>query len=115
MTNLEADDAAFGFSTPLELKFADRGNTGEFSGHAAVFGNTDSHGDVIRPGAFAASLAAHKAAGTSPALLWAHDQAKPVGRILSLAEDQQGLAVKGRLNLDTTAGRDAHAHVKAGD
>jgi HK97 family phage prohead protease len=114
MTDLQTEDY-FAFSPALELKFADLGDAGTFSGHAAVFGNTDSHGDVIRPGAFAASLAQHKAAGTSPVLLWAHDQGKPIGRISRLAEDSAGLSVTGRFNLSTTAGREAHAHAKAGD
>jgi uncharacterized protein len=113
-SDYDDDLAAIEFSPALEFKFVDSGNTsGDFTGHAAVFGNVDSHKDIIRRGAFSASIAAHKAAGTMPALLWSHDQAKPIGRVLSLAEEDQGLAVAGKFNLATTAGRDAHA--KAGD
>ena len=39
----------------LQVKFAPSeidSVTGEFKGYGAVFGNIDSHGDVIMPGAF---------------------------------------------------------------
>ena len=44
--------------TPFEFKFADTNGAapGTFEGYGAVFGNIDSHGDVIEPGAFAKSL-----------------------------------------------------------
>lgn len=116
MTISQQDDASvIEFLPALELKFLSGDTTGEFSGHAAAFGNIDSHQDVIRPGAFAASIASHKAAGTMPPLLWSHNQAKPVGKILALSEDQKGLLIHGKLNLSTTAGRDAYGHVKGGD
>lgn len=116
MTIQNEDDYAYGFSAPLELKFSDAASTGEFSGLAAAFGGApDSHGDVIQPGAFASSLAEHRAAGSSPALLWHHNQSRPVGTILGLHEDhQQGLMLQGKLNLGTSAGRDAHAHLREG-
>src|SRR5438132_12631542 len=101
-------------SHALELKFVDAGTAGEFSGHAAAY-SLDSHRDTIRPGAFAASIAAHKAEGRMPPLLMAHDQARVVGKIISLAEDSVGLTVTGKFNLATSAGRDAHAHAKAND
>ena len=115
MTEPHLDDTDVAFSPVLELKFVSDGDAGTFSGMAAVFGNVDSHRDTIRPGAFAASLAAHKAAGTAPALLWSHDQAKPIGRLTNLAEDDRGLKVEGKFNLGTTNGRDAYAHAKEGD
>lgn len=115
MTQSNLDDTDVAFSPVLELKFVSEGDAGTFSGHAAIFGNIDSHRDTIRPGAFAASLAAHKAAGTMPALLWSHDQAKPIGRLTGLTEDDRGLKVEGKFNLGTTNGRDAHSHAKEGD
>jgi HK97 family phage prohead protease len=108
------DQATIEHSSALELKLLDSGTAGQFSGHAAAF-SMDSHRDVIRPGAFAASIAAHKAAGTMPPFLWAHDQSKPIGRIKTMMEDQHGLGVDGQFNMDTSAGRDACAHCKAGD
>jgi hypothetical protein len=99
----------------LELKLLNDGTSGQFSGHAAAFASKDSHNDIIRPGAFGATIAAHRAAGTMPPLLMAHDQSKPIGKITSMAEDQHGLAVDGMFNMATTAGKDACAHCKAGD
>ena len=78
MTLHEHDGAtAIEHGNALELKFVDSGTAGEFSGHAAAF-SMDSHRDVIRPGAFAASISSHKAAGTMPPFLFAHDQARPI-------------------------------------
>lgn len=99
----------------LELKFAsDAQTTGAFEGIAAAYGNIDAGGDVIARGAFAASLAEHKAAGTRPALLWQHDQVQPIGVIDHLAETQSGLEIKGRLALDTTKGAEAYSLIKMG-
>lgn len=98
----------------LELRFAD-GTDGSISGYAAVFnGPPDSYGDVIAPGSFAGSLAEHKAAGTRPLLLWQHDPMQPIGVWEDVREDGRGLAVKGRLVLETRAGAEAYALLKAG-
>ena len=54
------------FVTDLELKFVENGADlppGEFKGYGAVFGNTDSHGDVIAAGAFVDTLAERAAEG----------------------------------------------------
>lgn len=97
---------------PFELKRA--GDAGEIAGYASVFGGTDAFGDRIAPGAFSRSLAEHRAAGTRPLMLWQHDATKPVGVWTSLAEDERGLKVVGRLTLDSTGGRDAYALLKDG-
>ncbi len=89
---------------------------GRIEGYASTVGGPpDRQGDIVLPGAFARSLAAHKAAGTLPAMLWAHRMEEPIGRWEAMAEDATGLAVKGVLNLATPRGRDAFEHVKAGD
>ena len=52
------------FYAPLEVKFTEAGApVGLFSGYGAVFHNQDSHGDVIKPGAFTESIAESKASG----------------------------------------------------
>src|SRR4051812_42511644 len=48
-------------------------DTGTLTGYAARWGLRDSFGDVLTRGAFAASLDAHRAAGTKPLMLWHHD------------------------------------------
>ena len=99
-------------STPLEAK-ADA--SGLIAGYASVFnGEPDSYGDVIAPGCFADSLAEHRRKGTSPVMLWSHDQSQPVGTWTSIIEDGTGLAVKGQLVLKTRAGAEAYELLKAG-
>lgn len=104
----------FMISSVRELKFADDSNAMSFSGYGAVFGNVDADGDVIEPGAFAKSLAAHKAAGSKPLMLLEHGfgASLPIGVWDEMSEDGTGLVVKGRL-LDTTAGRDTYTAMKA--
>lgn len=87
--------------------------TGVFEGYGAIFGAKDLGGDVIEPGAFLKSLAAHKSSGSMPALLLQHDPSVPVGVWEEMEEDARGLRVKGRLLLDVQAGREALALLKA--
>ncbi len=77
-----------------------------FAGYAALFDRIDRGGDVVRPGAFAATLAARAAAVP---LLWQHDPARPIGRIEHLSEDARGLRVIGRLGGASAAAREAAA------
>ncbi|MBF0392399.1 MAG: HK97 family phage prohead protease [Alphaproteobacteria bacterium] len=101
------------FSASPEIRLAPD-ETGTISGYAAVWGQPDAFGDVLVRGAFSASLAQHRAAGTRPLMLWSHDPAAPVGVWDEVIEDERGLRVAGRLVLDATAGRDAFALLKAG-
>ena len=78
------------------------------AGYASVFDVPDASGDVVRPGAFARSLAA---AQPVP-LLWQHDAAHPIGTIDHLSEDRRGLRVIASL-ADTSVGRDAAALLKS--
>jgi HK97 family phage major capsid protein/HK97 family phage prohead protease len=98
----------------IEAKFA-TDEAGLLSGYASLFeGEPDSYGDVIARGAFARSLAEHGAAGTAPLMLWQHDPSEPIGVWIELHEDGTGLAVTGRLILETRRGREAYALLKAG-
>ncbi|MFZ6762115.1 HK97 family phage prohead protease [Pseudoroseomonas sp. WGS1072] len=99
-------------SAGVETRFAPE-ESGQIGGYAAVWGRRDLFGDVVQRGAFAKSLAAHRAAGTRPLMLWAHDPARPVGVWTEIREDDTGLHVTGTLVMDSTAGRDAHAMLKA--
>jgi hypothetical protein len=102
----------------LECKFDSVDDTDgkmTFSGYGSVFGNVDSYGDVVAPGAFRASLEEHKAAGTSPLMLLNHDawDQLPIGIWTSLEEDAYGLKITGQL-LDTAMGRDTYTALKGG-
>lgn len=67
---------------------------GEFEALVAVFGNIDSYGDRLMPGAFAASLEEHG----YPRLVWSHRwEIPPIGTTLSATETDDGLLVKAQL------------------
>ena len=111
--------AAYGLK---EIKFAaTEGATAAemmFSGYGAVFGNVDSYGDVIQPGAFSDTLAASHKTGQFPAMLLQHggwgmgaEDMTPIGIWTSLSEDGHGLKVEGKL-ADTPRGREAYALMK---
>jgi uncharacterized protein len=67
---------------------------GRFSGYASVFNVLDAGGDIVMPGAFAKSLAKRR---SRIRLLFQHDPKEPVGVWESMAEDEHGLFVAGRL------------------
>lgn len=99
-------------SYALQIKAV--GDDGVIEGYGSVFGVRDSYDDVIAVGAFTKTLDAHKAAGTMPAMLWQHNAAEPVGIWTDVAEDKNGLVMRGRLALDTVRGKEAHALAKMG-
>lgn len=99
----------------IEIKRASITDEGQFKGYASTFGGRpDSHGDVIAPGAFTKSLQRHQDAGTSPALLWSHDQSQPIGIWQELIEDGNALNVVGKLTLEVEKAREAHSLIKDG-
>jgi HK97 family phage prohead protease len=107
---------AMRLAPPLELKFAGSETGGEITGYASVFGGApDSYGDVIAAGAFKRTLAEHREEGSLPVMLWSHDPAAVIGRWVEMREDDTGLFVRGIVNLESSRGRDAHAHLKQGD
>lgn len=115
MNTHRKNSTIIGKSAPLTaFKFA-VDEAGKVAGYGSVFGNVDSYGERVMPGAFAKSLARHKAEGTRPLMLWQHNASEVIGSWLDLVEDDVGLKLSGRFNLDTTKGRDVHALVKAGD
>lgn len=89
--------------------------SGEFEGYGSVFGVKDTYGDIVAPGAFAASLKVWKSKNRLPAMLWQHRMDEPIGIFTEMHEDETGLYVKGRLLVDDDPmAKRAHAHMKAG-
>lgn len=80
-----------------------------FAGYAALFDREDRGGDIIRKGAFARAIGVWNGRGVP--LLWQHRADRPIGLIESMAEDERGLRVIGRVRAD--AG-EAGALLKAG-
>lgn len=99
-------------SAGVELRFAPN-EAGTISGYAAVWNRRDSYGDIVQRGAFAASLARHKAEGTRVLMLKGHDPNAIVGTWGDIREDDKGLVVNGSLVLESRDGADAHALLKA--
>lgn len=83
-------------------------------GYASLFGKRDQGGDVVQPGAYAASLKALGAAGRRVKMLWQHDPAQPIGVWDEVREDGKGLFVKGRILAEVERGREAVALLAAG-
>lgn len=80
------------------------------SGYASVFGVPDQIGDVVRAGAFRASLA--RLAHTAPMLL-EHDLRRPCGAWRA-REDSRGLFVDGVIDRALPAGRTALRLIEEG-
>lgn len=103
---------------PLELKFAEGAPEGTFSGHGAIFGNTDQGGDVIAKGAFSESIADIRRNGDWPDMLlqhgfgWTSADMMPIGVWTKMEEDTIGLAVEGQIALDVPRARDAYNLMK---
>jgi HK97 family phage prohead protease len=83
-------------------------------GYASLYGLADRGGDVVQPGAYAASLARLKAEGRKVKMLWQHDPAQPIGVWDEVREDARGLVVRGRLLPEVARGREAATLIAAG-
>lgn len=97
---------------PLTLKTG--GESGEFSGYASVFDKVDHYNEIVAKGAFARTLGQWQKQGRTPAMLWMHDSTQPIGLWQQMYEDNQGLAVSGRLALATQKGREAYELLRIG-
>ena len=102
----------------LEFKFTQPGvavsEGSKIQGYASVFGVRDRGGDIVMPGAYAASLARMASTGGRVRMLWQHDQGQPIGVWDEVVEDAHGLRVSGRLLGDVAKGREALALTQAG-
>ena len=90
----------------------DKKEYGRFEGYASVFNNKDLGNDVIKTGAFRKSIKRRGHKGVK--LLYQHKSDMPIGVFDSIKEDGHGLYVKGRLALQTQAGKEAYELLKMG-
>lgn len=81
-----------------------------FEGYAAVFGNKDSHDDIIEPGSFTKTL---RESIARIKVLWQHDPFSPIGKPIFMEEDSKGLYTKSKVS-ETTLGKDALILMKDG-
>lgn len=101
----------------FEVKELDQSGAGTFSGYASTW-DRDMYDDVIVKGAFAQTLARDfKAGGAGIPLHWQHKDGSPydvIGETLSAVEDEHGLLVTGRLDLDIPEGKRAYDLLRRG-
>lgn len=96
----------------LEIKAA--GGEGvelHIKAYGLAFGNIDSWGDIILPGACDKFLASDEA--DRMALCWQHERATVIGRITDKGVDDYGMWIEADI-LPTTAGKDAAILIKSG-
>jgi HK97 family phage prohead protease len=90
---------------------------GQFTAYASVFGNRDSYGDVVMPGAFANTLAEWKASGNPIPLLFGHNMSDPdfnIGSVVKAEEDDHGLLVTAQLDLENPKAMQTYRMLKGG-
>jgi hypothetical protein len=73
------------------------------SGYGSIFGNVDSHNDIVMKGAFAKTLKERK---SKIKMLWQHDLKEPIGKMLDMYEDEKGLFFQAKVS-DTDMGKKA--------
>lgn len=96
------------FDVPFEIKQIT--DAGEFEGYASVFDVVDLHNERVARGAFEESLKEWRAKNRLPPMLWQHNMDEPIGFFTEMAEDEDGLRVKGQLLIDDVAkAREARA------
>ena len=90
---------------------------GQFSAYASVFGNKDSYGDVIVPGAFAETLSAWEGSGQFIPVLFGHQMSDPdynLGHVVEAVEDEKGLLVTAQLDLENPKAAQVYRMIKGG-
>lgn len=88
-------------TAPVSVKAVDA-DSGIFEAIVSVFGNKDSYGDVVMPGAFAKTLADWEAKGDPIPVYFSHRMDDPdynIGYVLEAKETDQGLWVKAQLDI----------------
>ena len=84
--------------------------SGSFLARVAAFGNVDSYGDRLLPGAFQASLERKAAADQRIPILWSHNfMETPIGYTEKAYETPEGLVVEGQLLMDDARASSVHA------
>lgn len=90
---------------------------GQFTAYASVFGNVDSYGEVVDPGAFTNTLADWGAKDGPIPLYWSHQvSASPLmnlGHVAQAEEDDTGLLVTGQLDLANPEAKYVHSLIKS--
>jgi HK97 family phage prohead protease len=100
---MEREVKSFGFETKMV-------DDNHFEGYASVFGNVDSHADIMQPGAFKKTIKEH---ASRVKVLWQHDPWQPIGVPVVMEEDSKGLYVKAKIS-QTEKGKETLILLKDG-
>jgi len=95
-------------TSPVKIKAGEDDGlaAGEFEALVSVFGNVDSDGDRVVKGAFEKSLAEWGERGDPIPVIWTHDHTDPfahIGEVSDAKETDDGLLIKGTLDIDDEA------------
>jgi len=83
---------------------------GVIEAYLTKFGTIDEYRSTFTPGSFKKTF---QERGDKVKLLWDHDNL--IGHVIECREDGYGPWIKGQINMETNAGREAFAHLRAGD
>lgn len=93
----------------------DDSEIGTFTCYGSKFDVVDLANEVVVKGAFIDSLQRHQELGTMPIMLWNHDTDEIIGKWVEAEEDEVGLKLKGKFNLNTDEGKRRYEELKHGD
>ncbi|MEM6230154.1 HK97 family phage prohead protease [Shewanella scandinavica] len=82
--------------------------------YANTFNHVDQANEETMKGAFRQTIANHKAKGTMPKMLFNHNRNEPIGKWISMEEDEHGLKMTGQLILEVQRAREIYALMKTG-
>lgn len=103
-------------STAAHFKSEPEGADGSFTAYASVFGNIDSYGEIVMPGAFKADLERWEAKGDPIPLLFGHNMSDPdfnIGHIVKAEEDDVGLKVHAQIDMESPKGPQVYRLLKS--
>lgn len=102
--------------TPDETTGEPASGAGVFEALVSVFGNKDSYGEVVMPGAFTRTLDEWEKSGDPIPVYWSHRLDDPdfnIGHVLEAKETDDGLWVKAQLDLDNPKAKSTHNLMKS--
>jgi len=94
----------------FDVRVIEGDEQGYFEGYASAFGVLDSYQTVFDRGCFKKTVKERK--GRVP-IAWMHSAWEPIG-LAVVSEDDNGLFVKGQLDLDVQRGREVYSGMKKG-
>lgn len=112
LKRLEHKTLSLKVETVKEVKSEDGTKERIIEGYASTFGDVDSYGDVVQPGAFVKTLD-EKNRGRKVKFLYQHNSYEPIGVPLEIREDAKGLYFKAQF-ADTMRADDAYKLAKMG-